>query len=241
MEREELSCLEPVEELVAIEARPVAGSAPYGGATAVPAPSPAPVALPPVVGVPEVYLPPSVLAALERLGLEASVRERLLKLLRGREALLDFLPLAELKSVELDGDELVLRFDFGKKGERRIEIPERAYFALERGRARRFESDSRTLIVDKSVRMRLGPVGIESIHDGDVKVVKGFLKISLDLHTECIPGKPVRDEDGRILVQTDEQGVPLVVDGQYVPVTADEWLIVEAHGRRIELPLSRLQ
>lgn len=93
------------------------------------------------------------------------------------------------------------------------------------------------MIVHSSLRFELGPEGIRAVRKGDLEVSVWPFSPDLELHTEIHPGRIVTDDQDRILLETDEIGKPLRRDGRFVPIVADRWLILEAGGRRAEIPL----
>jgi hypothetical protein len=180
---------------------------------------------------------------IERLALTDVARTRLLGLIEGREALLDYLPLADLRDVVIEGDTLELRFDFEGKKSREVVIPAALYVALD-PRTKRpvtLTTEENTLIVRSSIRFELGPDGISAVREGDLKVVYGIFRVNLTAHTETHRRRRVTDEQGRVLLEVDAGGRPVTRGGDFVPLTSNEWLIIEARGKRLEVPLSRPQ
>lgn len=165
---------------------------------------------------------------------EARVRD----VLSGHGSLLEILPLDDLERVSLDGDVLELTFEFGKDDSRRIRTPRRERWVVDRGgRVSRTEEEARTLRIRRRVRFTVDDVGIRSVEKGDIAVRWLFGWLDLALSTEAGPRTTVVDGKGRIVLETGPDGRPLERGGAFVSRTARRWLVLEAKGRRVRIPL----
>lgn len=175
----------------------------------------------------------------QRLQLSSEARQRVDGLLLGREALLDYLPLARLERIALDAKGIELFFDFGKKDEKCITIPAAKMWALDRkGQVIAVKTKEQEIVIQDRVRIEFDAQGGLRLRKGDLQGKCGFFRKDLEAYTVRYPGRLVRDDDGRVILRTDDAGRPLLADGRPVARTSDEWLVIEAGERKFEVALS---
>jgi len=176
----------------------------------------------------------------QRLDLSPECRQRFEDLLRGREALLEYLPLAQLAKVTLESGRAELRFDFGKKESKRIKIPAAKLWALDKkGRVVQVETEAREVLIHDRVRIEIDPQGNLRLKKGDLEYETTFRNLDLEAYTLRQPNRLVRDKEDRVILRLDGEGQPFLQDGRPVVRTCDEWLVIEgALGNRFEIPLS---
>jgi hypothetical protein len=103
----------------------------------------------------------------------------------------------------------------------------------------RHESMSYTLHVNETLVFDLDETGLHGIRKGDLLGVKFIF--SKDINLSSIHGEPdVQRLDGAVVLETDTNGNPLVVDGFYVPKTSEEWIEVTAGNDVSRIPLARM-
>lgn len=175
-------------------------------------------------------------------------REAALALLEGHRPLLRFLPMEEISSVRFADDMLEFDFDFGRRSSRRVELPSVSKWvvdtdgltteqALLSRRAERVKTRARTLIVNQTLRFYSSGTDLAGVEDGDLEIAYGMFAPNVSLSTEHRPGDVARDASGRIVLEVDEQGLPIRKDGRWVPRRSNRWLVLEVKGRRFELAL----
>ncbi len=167
---------------------------------------------------------------------------------------LDFLPLDALERVEAADGAVLFHFDFGQQGYRDIELPGSTQKVLDarhrsdpwlvdrRNRVREERSDARKLRVQDELRFSLDEGGLAGLREGDLAVrhwLAGW--VNLNVHSERHAGRIATGEKDRPVLQTDSRGEPVVQDGHYVPQCYDDWVIITAAGRRIEVGVPPLR
>lgn len=178
-------------------------------------------------------------ATYERLRLSPEARQRLRGFLQGREVLLDYLPMAKLEDVVLGPQCIELRFDFGKKDEKCITIPAVKQWVLDaKGRVVKVETEEQDLVIHERVRIDIDAHGALRIRKGDLEGKRGIFRRDLEAYTQRCPNRLVRDDEGRVLLRVDAEGLPLMREGRPVAQTSDEWLVIEAGSRKFEVALS---
>ena len=107
------------------------------------------------------------------------------------------------------------------------------------GLLRQEKSPSYTLKINEELVFNLDEEGLASIREGDLVASKFVFTRSIQLGSvHDAPGiQRIKDS---IVVQVDDNGDPIVVDGHYLPVEADEWLEIEVAGDVTRLPIARL-
>ncbi len=159
---------------------------------------------------------------------------------------LPFLPLDDLVQITSNGREVTFEFDFGGSSRKDVRLPDATVWKLKpRGsdpyavngssRVKQETVKGRTLSVADRVTFRITPEGIEGMSKGAIKA-SGF---NLDIHTERHPGKVATDGKW-VLLQSGEDGKPLVVDGRYQPQVYDDWAVITAFLTRIEIGIPSL-
>jgi hypothetical protein len=113
-------------------------------------------------------------------------------------------------------------------------------FAIDEGPVPyRHESMSYTLHVNETMVFDLDETGLHGIRDGDLSASKFIF--SKDVSLRSIHGEPdLQRIDGAVVLQTDADGAPLVVDGYYVPTSSEEWIEVTAGSDVSRLPVPRM-
>lgn len=188
---------------------------------------------------PRPALPAALERALDRLEPELgeSERERMARLFSGWDALVAYLPVADLRHVRFGDGWLELRFDFGKDDHRELEIrgTTKAYWdakkreiVTEKGRTERVRLSSR-------IRLQFDENGLRGLREGDLEVKRGFW---WDLEVRTVEERRIeKDSDGRPRVRTDRAGKAELRGGKPVFVECDHWLVMEARGNRMEVAL----
>jgi hypothetical protein len=158
---------------------------------------------------------------------------------------LDFLPIDALREVVAEEGKVTFTFDFGGDKTRDLRLPDTKTKVLDsrtesdptaadgRNRVKEIESDGRKLRIKSELQFSVDGQGITGVREDDIRV-KALLWFSLALHTETIPGHAAT-ADGKPVVATDAKGDPVVKDGHYVIQNYDDWVILEAGGKRIEV------
>jgi hypothetical protein len=150
---------------------------------------------------------------------------------------LGILPLDELRSVEANGADVTLKFDFeGGARRRNVELPEGrvAVYNEASGSVEWRQVGGHTLSVAETVNLTVSEEGITGINKGDIKVPWGILSFNLSLSTQCEDSLRDATEAGMPLIRLNEDGQPLVENGSYVREQYDSWAIIEAGGNRSE-------
>jgi hypothetical protein len=187
-----------------------------------------------------------VLSALDPT-LEPGAGEAARRLLENYSELLEFLPLERLEHVLWGPESLELRFDFRGSSSLEVALPAVAEVALvpndaadplAGGKLVHSRGKQRRLVVHARVRFSVREGQIDSVRAGDLEIGWGLMRFDVKLVTEHRPGSWARDARGRILLLTDESGVPLSVAGRFRPIEADRWLVLEVRGTRREIPLA---
>ncbi len=162
----------------------------------------------------------------------------------------DFLPIEDLVSVYSDGETLVFQFDFGGDSSKKVKTPatrplvlfeEEETGSLEVGihsRAEHVETRERTFRISNEVMMYLSEDGVVGIRQGDIKI-QALFWFNVDFHTEHLEGEMAL-WDGRIVLQENDAGEPVVIDGFYQPLRFDDWAVIEAGGRVVPIGLPPL-
>jgi len=169
-------------------------------------------------------------------------RAAVAKLLAGYGPVLEILPLDELRGVIVESDALELVFDFSGKKSRSIKLASKRRALLPKGGSLRqlevdFESTKeRTLVIEERLRFEHDGRAITAVREGDLRVKKLWMSFDLRVSTVTRVGAQ-RDDKGRTVLETDAAGEPLLVDGKLVPVSAERFFVIEARGRRVEIPL----
>lgn len=177
--------------------------------------------------------------ACKRLQLAPECRMRVEELLRGREAMLEYLPLTCLASLTMGPAHLELGFDFGKKKEKSIRIPAARLWAVDKkGRLIEVETEEKKVLIQKRVRIEIDAHGELRLRKGDLQFETKLADVDLTAYTIHQPKRLVRDEDGNVILCVDAQGRPIVQDGQFVARTCDQWLVIEGAWKRFEIPLT---
>ncbi len=166
---------------------------------------------------------------------------------------LDFLPLDALNRVDAAGGKVTFHFDFGSKGYRDISLPGTTQKVLDsrhrsdrflvdrRNRVRDEESDGKKLRLKSQLQFSVNDSGLTGLRQGDLAVhhwLAGW--VNLNVHSEQHEGKIATGEKDRPVLQTDERGNPVVENGHYVPQRFDDWVVITAKGRRIEVGIPAL-
>jgi hypothetical protein len=166
---------------------------------------------------------------------------------------LDFLPLDALERVESAGGKVTFHFDFGSEGHRDIQLPDTRQKVLEsrhrsdpwlvdrKNRVREEKSGGSKLRLKPSLELSVDASGLTGVREGDLAVhhwLAGW--VNLDLHSERHEGRVATGEKDRPVLVTDSRGEPAVVDGHYVPQRFDDWVVITAAGRRIEVGIPAL-
>lgn len=163
---------------------------------------------------------------------------------------LDFLPIETLREIRAENGKVTFSFDFGGDDSKTIRLPDSTSKQLDsrlksdplkvdpKNKVIDQKSEGKTLKVNKDVEFSVSKEGITALREGDIKV-KALLWFSLGIHTEKIPGKVAMDES-RTVLATDSSGNPQVRDGHYVAQSYDDWVILEAGGKRIEIGVPKL-
>lgn len=168
--------------------------------------------------------------------IEASSRIR--ELLSGYEPLLAELPLEDLEDVSLRRSRLELRFDFDGDSHRRVELPAKERWILnKKRRAERETTSSRSLRVNRRLRFDFDSEGICAVVEGDLEVKAGIFWFDLSLSTELTPLREVCNAEGRPVLVEGSSGRPIKRDGRFLRETSRRWLVLEAKGRKVEIPI----
>ncbi len=159
---------------------------------------------------------------------------------------LDFLPIGDLEEIRSQDGRLVFKFDFGSRDSVQVRLPDTRLTYLKSGldsdpylvdrknRVKTEESKGRVLKIKDEIQFSVNENGLVGLRDGDISV-KVFLLgwIDIDVHSERHESRTATN--GRYpLIETDSDGKPLVRDNHYVPSIYDDWVIIEAAGKRIE-------
>jgi hypothetical protein len=189
-------------------------------------------------------------------GLFADGRRRVLKgdvvraLFEKNGVRLDFLPMDALDRIVAEQGRLTFHFAFGGESTREIVLPDSSSVQLEsrlkedplkvdpRNKVSTRKSEGKTLKISKEVQFSVNAGGIAGLRAGDMQV-KAFFWFDVGIRTERTPGR-VATDDKRTVLETDASGRPLVRDGRYVPQTWDDWVVLEAGGKRVDIGIPRL-
>ena len=107
------------------------------------------------------------------------------------------------------------------------------------GLLRQDKSPSYTLQINEELVFNLDEQGLVSIREGDLVASKFVFTRNIQL-ASVHDAPDVQRLNDSIVVQVDDNGDPIVVDGHYVPVEADEWLEISVAGDVTRLPIARL-
>jgi|GEM_PF-3061088 len=174
-------------------------------------------------------------------------------LLASRGVDLSVLPMDLLQQVSSGDGYVDLAFDFGNRGKKSFNIPKKDIKVLEvEDPGSPYSADGlnnvvdttvggQTLVVKDNVRIFIEDGQVVSIREGDVKGKLLFLRANVDMQSTFEAGRVATDGEYRPVLQTDENGEPLIVDGHYVPETYDDWLIIEAAGSKSYMGVPRLK
>ncbi len=167
---------------------------------------------------------------------------------------LEFLPLDALQRVESANGKVTFHFDFGRDSSRQIQLPDSTqkvlqskhrsdpYLVHSRNRVRDEKSDGKKLRLKSQLQFSVNEDGLTGVREGDLAVhhwLAGW--VNLNVHSEQHEGKIATGEKDRPVLQTDERGNPVVVDGHYQPQRYDDWVVITAAGRRIEVGIPPLE
>jgi hypothetical protein len=167
---------------------------------------------------------------------------------------LDFLPLDALKKVEAADGKVTFDFDFGKKGEREIKLPDTVRKVLDsrlrsdpykvdrKNRVREEKSKGRKMKIKSQLEFSVDDSGLTGVREGDLTVSVFLLGwVNLTVQSERHEGKTATGEKNRPVLQTDSNGDPLVVDGHYQPQRYDDWVVITALGKRMEIGIPAMK
>jgi hypothetical protein len=167
---------------------------------------------------------------------------------------LDFLPLDALQRVEAAGGKVTFHFDFGREGHRDIQLPGSSQKVLDsrhrsdpwlvdrKNRVRDEVSKGQKLRLQDELQFSVNQQGLTGLREGDLAVhhwLAGW--VNMDLHSERHPDRVATGEKDRPVLRTDSRGNPVVDNGRYVPQRYDDWVIITAAGRRIEVGVPPLR
>ena len=167
---------------------------------------------------------------------------------------LDFLPLDALNRVEAANGKVTFHFDFGRDGHRDVTLPDSSQKVLDsrlrsdpykvdrKNRVRDEKSDGKKLRIKSQLQFSVGANGLTGLREGDLAVhhwLAGW--VNMNVHSEQHPNKVATGEKNRPVLQTDSRGNPVVVDGHYQPQRYDDWVVITAAGRRIEVGIPAMQ
>jgi len=196
------------------------------------------IAAPGVRKLPAVLRPLSAVETVSRSSGSASRAARLRELLAGYGPLLEILPLAALARTHYSNGELELEFDFDGAAHRQIELEAKRRWVLDGdGRACEHVSKARTLRVHRKLRFHMNEDGIESVQAGDLEVKWGFFYFDLAVSTEHSGERAVRVDGDNVVLETTRDGKLLMIGGTVVPCVASRWVVLEAKGQRVEIPI----
>jgi len=166
---------------------------------------------------------------------------------------LEFLPLDALEGVVSQDGKVTFAFDFGDQSERELQLPESRLQVLDsrhrsdrflvdrKNRVREQKSDGKKLRLKDELQLTVNENGLTGVRQGDLAVHHWLLGwVDLQVHSERHDGKIATGDKERPVLETDGRGKPLVVDGHYVPQRFDDWVIITAKGRRIEVGIPPL-
>ncbi len=166
---------------------------------------------------------------------------------------LDFLPLDALNKIESAAGKVTFHFDFGREGQRDIQLPDTTQKVLDsrhrsdptlvnsKNRVRDEKSDGKKMRLKSRLQFSVNEDGLAGLREGDMAVhhwLAGW--VNLNVSSERSPGKVAAGEKNRPVLQTDARGNPVVVDGHYQPQRYDDWVVITAAGRRIEVGIPPL-
>ena len=185
-------------------------------------------------------LPAALERALERLEpkLEESECERLAQLFSGWDALVGYLPIADLRRIRFGEDWVELRFDFGRDDHKELEIrgSTKAYWdakkkeiVTEKGRDERIRLSSK-------VRLLFDESGLRGLRKGDLEVKRCLCWWDLEVRT-LKEQRIEKDSDGRLRIRADRTGKAELREGKPMFLECDRWLVMEAKGNRMEVAL----
>lgn len=167
---------------------------------------------------------------------------------------LEFLPLDALNRVEAANGEVTFHFDFGRQGYRDIQLPGSTTKVLDsrlssdptkvdrKNRVRDQKVDGKKLRLKSQLQFSVNANGLSGVREGDLAVhhwLAGW--VNLSVASERSPGKVATGDKDRPLLQTDSRGNPVVVDGHYQLQRYDDWVVITAAGRRIEVGIPPLE
>jgi len=166
---------------------------------------------------------------------------------------LDFLPLEALNRVEAAKGKVTFHFDFGRDGYRDIQLPGSTQKVLDsrlssdpykvdrKNRVRDEKTDSKKMRLKSQLQFSVNANGLSGLRTGDMAVhhwLAGW--VNLNVQSERHDDKIATGEKNRPVLQTDSRGNPVVVDGHYQPQRYDDWVVITAKGRRIEVGIPPL-
>ena len=158
----------------------------------------------------------------------------------------DFVPIEEVEAIVIGDGLLTVQF----KDDLRIKQEAQEVWLLkDSGNADPFlhdednppylhETSSYTLNIAKELQFEFSGKGLKGVRDGDLVGSKFIFSRNIQLQS-------VHDEvdlqrlEGDLVLMTDANGEPIVEDGRYVGVEAEEWLEVEVAGDVTRLPIPR--
>jgi len=159
----------------------------------------------------------------------------------------NFIPAEALIGVTIGNDEVRVLLD----GDQEIDIAKEETWVLDPESQERayavddgvlpflHESMSYTLRVNEELVFDLNDGGLRGIREGDLVGVKFIF--SKDINLSSIHGEPdVQRLEGAVVLETDAEGHPLVVDGFYVPKRSEEWIEVTAGSDVSRIPVPRM-
>lgn len=166
---------------------------------------------------------------------------------------IDFLPLDTLQEITSDGASVTFKFDFGGDDTRDVKLPDSQVTFLKsrhsddptrvhrRNYVKETTSKGRTLRVSEEVRLTIDENGVTGIREGDIKVGWFLGWLDMSLHTEHEQGKQEMYDGKYPVLVTGEDGEPVVVDDHYQVRSYDDWVIIEAAGRKVEIGVPALE
>ena len=175
------------------------------------------------------------------------------ELLEARGVDVNVLPMDLLEQMTSGDGYIDFTFDFGRRGEHQLKIPESElvvlniddeddpYAADGRNDVTRTTTGGQTIVVQESVRFFVEDGQITAVREGDLVGKFLFFRAKIAMRSAFIPDRVATDKHGRPVLQTNEAGEPVVVDGQYVPVVRDDWIIIEAVGQETYAGIPKLE
>ncbi len=167
---------------------------------------------------------------------------------------LDFLPLDALKGIVAVDGKVTFQFDFGGAKTRELKLPTTEQKVLDsryrddptlvhrKNRVKTVTNKGKTLRLNQELEFSVNENGLTGLREGDLAVhhwLAGW--VNIDLHSERHEGRTATDDKERPVLQTDGEGNPRIENNHYQVQTYDDWVVLEAAGRRIEIGVPALQ